>query len=209
VAILRGIPAKDALEVGQALIDAGVTVLEVPVRSKADKFAGLDQDAIESIKLFVKNFSAKAHIMAGTVLGADDIRPLRDLGLSFGLSPIFDPKVVAAAVKENMNFVPGIETLSEARHALAAGAHGIKPFPCVEKDAAGALVYRHSPAFIRTLASFVPCPIYPSGGIDWTTAPLYKAAGAAAINAGGELYTPGRLIADIVERAKKFVTALS
>lgn len=208
IAVLRGIKPDEARQVGDALIEAGFTCMEVPVRSKSDGFKTLDRDAIASLEILMKDSSAQANIGAGTVLEASDIADLQKIGIRDCLAPNFNPAVVAEAKRLGTNFIPGIETVSEGRAALAAGASALKLFPCVMREADGSILYRHAPSYIKTLASFCPAPIYPSGGIDWEIAKLYRAAGAAGINIGGELYTPGRSLADVGERARKFVAAV-
>lgn len=208
IAVLRGIKPAEAEAVGQTLITAGFTCMEVPVRSKSDGFKTLDKDALTSLAILMKSCSEAANIGAGTVLETSDITDLQNIGIRDCLAPNFNPTVVAEAKRLGTHFIPGIETVSEGRAALAAGATALKLFPCVIREADGSVTYRHAPAYVKTLASFCPVPIYPSGGIDWNTAPLYMAAGASGINIGGELYTPGRALDDIAERARKFVTAV-
>jgi 2-dehydro-3-deoxyphosphogalactonate aldolase len=210
IAVLRGLPKQDAPAVARTVLDAGFTVLEVTVRAKSDGFASLNPDALRCLELLIATHGAQAHIAAGTVKDAADIDVLRSLGIEVALAPNFNADVVAAARRAGMAFIPGVETLSEADAAFRAGASGIKVFPCVVKNPDGGTpVYRHSPGYIRTLTEFMPGPIYPSGGIDWASAPAYMSAGAAAINIGGELYKPGRSLTDIADRARKLTAAMA
>ncbi|MBV8061002.1 MAG: 2-dehydro-3-deoxy-6-phosphogalactonate aldolase [Alphaproteobacteria bacterium] len=208
IAVLRGINPTEAKQVGRTLVEAGFTCMEVPVRSKKDGFKSLDADALASLGILMKECSADANVGAGTVLETGDIAALQKIGIRDCLAPNFNAAVVTEAKRLGTDFIPGIETVSEAKAALAAGASALKLFPCVMREADGSITYRHAPAYVKTLVSFCPAPIYPSGGIDWTIAPLYRAAGAAGINIGGELYSPGRSLEDLADRARKFVAAV-
>ncbi|MDP9127614.1 MAG: hypothetical protein M3N08_05065 [Pseudomonadota bacterium] len=210
IAVLRGLPAEDALAVGQSLIGAGFTVLEVPLRTKTDGAAPLHPEALASLQILMENFGDRAHIAAGTVKEIGDIAPLKNLDVKTFLAPNFNPEVLLAARKQGIDFIPGIETLADGRAAVEAGATGLKVFPCFKKDAGlGQSECRHAPEFIQALSLAVPLPVYPSGGIDWHKAPLYMAAGARAINVGGELYKHDRSINEITERAQEFVRSVA
>jgi len=210
IAVLRGLPAQDALSVGQTLIDSGFTVLEVTLRMKTDGLYPIHPEALRSLELLITHFGEQAHITAGTVKDVADIEPLKRLRVETVLAPNFNPEVVAAARSQGIDFIPGIETLDDAKAAFEAGAIGLKVFPCFVKAVEGGQAEcRHSPDFIRTLADAVPLPAYPSGGIDWLKAPSYMASGAKGINVGGDLYTPERSLADIEERARQFVRAVT
>ena len=178
IAVLRGLPASDAKAVGAALVEKGLTVLEVPVRSKVDGFSTLNKDSLESIRILIDAFGERAHITAGTVKAVGDIQVLKAMGLTSSLAPNFTPAVVAEAKQQNMQFVPGIETISEANEAFALGAYGLKLFPCIQKNAnGGPALVRHSAEYLQLMSSFVPLPIYPSGGLDWDNLGGYLKAG--------------------------------
>ena len=65
IAILRGIRPDEAVPIGQALIDAGIDRIEVPLNSP---------DPLYSIERLAKAFGGHAQIGAGTVLTAEDVR---------------------------------------------------------------------------------------------------------------------------------------
>ena len=116
VAILRGLKPDEALAVGDALLDAGFTLIEVPLNSP---------DPFDSIARLVKHCGDSALVGAGTVLTTDDVARLGKAGGKLSISPNTDTKVIAAAVTAGMTAMPGYFTPSEAFAALGAGASAL------------------------------------------------------------------------------------
>jgi hypothetical protein len=141
VAILRGLTPQEAPAIGQALADAGLLILEVPLNSP---------DPLKSIALL-----SAAHpdrlVGAGTVYSAEQVRDIHAAGGRLIVSPHWDPAVVRQALDLEMACIPGVATPSEAFAAWQAGAHALKLFPAGSALAAGG---RHRPGqYGRLLAS--------------------------------------------------------
>ncbi|MFZ4761820.1 MAG: 2-dehydro-3-deoxy-6-phosphogalactonate aldolase [Alphaproteobacteria bacterium] len=206
IAVLRGLKPNDALAVGQLLVDAGITVLEVPVRKKADNFAVLDVESIRSIEILANKFGREVIVGAGTVKKVDDVAAVSQAGGEIIVSPNSVPTVIEAAVKAGLICTPGVETLSEAEAAFNLGATGVKIFPCASKHpVSGDIVYRHDPSYVKMLVDFLPGPVYPSGGINLDNMAAYWAAGVGALNIGGDLYKPGLSLDQLSARAGAYV----
>ena len=120
IAILRGVMPREAIPITQAILDAGITTIEVPLNSP---------EPFESIALIAKAFGDRALIGAGTVLTVDQVQKVSKAGGKIVVSPNCDPIVIAATVAAGMQSWPGIFTPSEAFVALQAGATGLKLFP--------------------------------------------------------------------------------
>ena len=120
IAILRGITPAEALDVTHALLDAGITKIEVPLNSP---------DPLDSIAAMVDAFGPSAQIGAGTVLGVDQVAQVAATGARLVVSPDTNPAVIAATVDAGLLSYPGIFTPTEAFAAIRAGATGLKLFP--------------------------------------------------------------------------------
>src|SRR3954451_14090805 len=108
-AILRGVKPDEIDAIGDALVEAGITVIEVPLNSP---------DPFESIKRLAARHGTRALIGAGTVLKASDVGRVRDAGGQLVVAPNFDAEVVRAAEAAGVAALPGVMTPSEGFAAL-------------------------------------------------------------------------------------------
>jgi len=191
VAILRGITPAEALPMGQALVDAGFRVLEVPLNSP---------DPLASISALAHAFP-QAWVGAGTVLRRQDVGPVQAAGGRLIVAPNFDEDVVFEARDLGMATLPGVGTATEAFAALAAGATGIKLFPAEMIP----------PAAVKALRAVLPAEalLLPVGGITPASLAPYLAAGANGFGIGSALYKPGVTAEVLRERAHAFTAALA
>ena len=189
VAILRGIEPGEALAVGDALVNAGFRVLEVPLNSPRP---------LRSIEMLVARCS-QAVIGAGTVLTPAQVRDVHAAGASLIVAPNFDAAVAAEAARLGMTYVPGVATASEAFAALAAGAAALKLFPAEMIP----------PAAVKALRAVLPasCLLLPVGGIYPGNMNAYRAAGASGFGIGSALFKPGMTAAEVAQAALDFRAA--
>ena len=190
VAVLRGLTPDEAAPIGDALVDAGFTLLEVPLNSP---------DPLASIATMAKRYAGRAIVGAGTVLTPQDVAAVADAGGALIVSPNTDPAVIRASVERGLISLPGYFTPSEAFAALHAGAHGLKLFP-----AEGA-----APAFLKAQRAVLPkaTKVLAVGGITPDTMPQWRAAGADGFGLGSNLYRAGKSAADVARDAAAFVQA--
>jgi len=189
VAILRGLQPIEALAVGQALVDAGWDLIEVPLNSP---------QPLQSIATLRKSFP-QALVGAGTVLTPEDVRQVHSAGGELIVSPNFNPAVVAEAVRLGMVCLPGVMTASEAFAALAAGASGLKIFPAE----------MITPQVLKALRAVLPAEtlVLPVGGISPLNMPAFRTAGANGFGIGSALFKPGMTPAQVAESAAGFEAA--
>ncbi len=189
IAILRGLTPAEAPAVGQALVDSGFALIEVPLNSP---------DPLHSIAALAQQ-QPQALIGAGTVLNAQQVKDVHAAGGRLIVSPNFNPAVVAQALALGMVALPGVATPSEAFAALDAGAHGLKLFPAE----------MISPATVKALRAVLPkeVALMPVGGITPDNMAPYLAAGANGFGLGSALYAPGRSAAQVAAQATAFVQA--
>ncbi|PTS75438.1 2-dehydro-3-deoxy-6-phosphogalactonate aldolase [Sphingomonas sp. HMWF008] len=192
VAILRGIRPDEVLAVGDALVEAGFTLIEVPLNSP---------DPLVSIERLARHLEGVAVVGAGTVLTTEDVAAVAAAGGRMIVSPNTNAQVIAASAAAGLVSLPGCGTASEAFAALAAGAHALKFFP------AEAI----SPSVVKALAAVLP-PTVPKlvvGGITPETMQPWVAAGAAGFGLGSALYKKGDAAATVATNARAFAAALA
>jgi 2-dehydro-3-deoxyphosphogalactonate aldolase len=192
VAILRGLTPADAVPVGEALVEAGVVVIEVPLNSP---------EPVESIRRLASRFGDSALVGAGTVMTEAQVAEVADAGGRLLVTPHADPALVRAAKARGMLAAPGFFTPAEAFSLLAAGADALKLFPA---EAA-------SPAVAKALLAVLPLgtALLPVGGMSPETIGPWRAAGAAGFGIGGSLYKPGDRPEAVGERARALRAALA
>jgi 2-dehydro-3-deoxyphosphogalactonate aldolase len=191
IAILRGVKPSEVEAVVEAVIEAGVTLIEVPLNSP-DPFA--------SIAIMAKAFAGRALIGAGTVLSVKDASRCHDAGAQLIVSPNMRVDVIAHSVALGMVSAPGCLTPTEAFAALDAGAHAIKLFP-------GEMV---SPAIVKAIRAVLPpaTKVLVVGGVTLETIPSYLAAGADGFGVGGSIYRIGNAAEMTGHQAALFVGAM-
>src|ERR1041385_1810409 len=100
-AILRGVKPDEIDAIGDALVEAGVTVIEVPLNSP---------QPFESIKRLASRHGHRALVGAGTVLTAADVARVKEAGGQLVVAPNFDADVVCAAKETGLATLPGVMT---------------------------------------------------------------------------------------------------
>jgi 2-dehydro-3-deoxyphosphogalactonate aldolase len=191
VAILRGVHPHEVEGIADAIIAAGVTIIEVPLNSP-DPFA--------SITLLAKACVGRALIGAGTVLSSADVARCHDAGSQIIVSPNMRPDVIAASVTAGMISAPGCLTPTEAFAALEAGAHAIKLFP-------GEMV---SPMVVKAVRAVLPhaATLLVVGGVTADNAIAFQQAGANGFGVGGSIYRAGTTAEQTGRNAATFTKVL-
>jgi 2-dehydro-3-deoxyphosphogalactonate aldolase len=189
-AILRGMKPEEVDAIGDALVEAGITIIEVPLNSP---------EPFESIKRLAARHSARALIGAGTVLEAGDVARVAQAGGKLIVAPNFDADVVRAAKAAGLASLPGVMTPSEGFSALKAGADGLKLFPAEIIP----------PAVFKAWRAVFPVDtlMLAVGGVGVDNIAAYRDAGASGYGIGSALYKPGRPPAEIGRLARALVAA--
>ncbi|MFN8895815.1 MAG: bifunctional 4-hydroxy-2-oxoglutarate aldolase/2-dehydro-3-deoxy-phosphogluconate aldolase [Betaproteobacteria bacterium] len=162
---------EQAVPLACALIDGGVKVLEVTLRTP------VALAAIEAIARAVP----EAVVGAGTLRLPADAKAARDAGSRFAVSPGYTVALGAACREAGLPLLPGVATGSEVMAAMADGLRFLKFFPAVQ---AGGI------PMLKALAGpFPDITFCPTGGITPETAPQFLALPNVAV-CGGSWLTP-------------------
>jgi 2-dehydro-3-deoxyphosphogluconate aldolase/(4S)-4-hydroxy-2-oxoglutarate aldolase len=169
IAIIRGITKDRILKTAEALLDGGISIMEVTMNN---------DDAFESIQLINKEFEKEVLLGAGTVLTTDQVEKSYNAGAKFIVSPNIEDSVVSKTKKLNMISIPGAFTPTEIYRAYNAGADFVKVFP------AGSL----GPEYIKSIkAPLENIPLLTVGGVDLNNLKEFINAGAVGVGIGGNL----------------------
>jgi 2-dehydro-3-deoxyphosphogalactonate aldolase len=190
IAILRGISPDEAVNIGQALIDAGLRLIEVPLNSP---------QPLLSIERLVVTAGGRALIGAGTVTSVAQVDQVFATGGRMIVAPNSDAAVIARAMERELDVLPGAMSPTEAFAACAAGARHIKMFPSSSLG----------PAHVRALREVLPSTsnLWAVGGTSAANLEQWLNAGAIGIGVGSSLYRPGTSSEAVFAVASELVAA--
>jgi 2-dehydro-3-deoxyphosphogluconate aldolase/(4S)-4-hydroxy-2-oxoglutarate aldolase len=169
MAILRGLPPGQAVELANRAWDAGVALLEVPIGRP---------EQVPALAATVAAGAERGRLVgAGTVITQEQVRAAARAGARYTVAPGLDPAVLAASLAAGLPHLPGVATGTEVQRAQAAGCGWVKAFPAVALGT----------AWFRAIRGPFPDLQYvATGGLAAGTIPDFLAAGArvAAVGAG-------------------------
>lgn len=169
--------AGDAVPLATALIEGGLSVIEITLRTAA---------AVQAIENIAEQLP-EVVVGAGTVLSVDQLQLARDAGARFIVSPGLDPGLVEAAGEAGLPVYPGIATATELQTARNLGLRTVKFFPAQLSGGVD---------MVKTLSAvFRDMRFMPTGGISADELPDYLAL-EAVIACGGSWLTPASAIAE-------------
>ena len=188
IAILRGITPLEAESVSDVLIEAGITIIEVPLNSP---------QPFETIERMVKFHGANGVFGAGTVLKEYDVYRVQEVGGQIIVSPNLNTLVIKKTKELNMYSIPGVFTATECFDALDSGADALKFFP------ASLLKEENFKALNAVLPeNTISIAV---GGISENTFPSWLKVNINGFGLGSNLYKPGMLVEEIKLKAENIV----
>lgn len=132
IAVLEIESEDNAVPLAKALLDGGITVIELALRTKA---------AFPSISLIAREVP-QMYIGIGTVIEPGQAQKVRkERGVRFAVSPGINAEIVKEAIAADLPFAPGISTASELELAISLGCRTVKFFPA---ESMGGLKYLKS-----------------------------------------------------------------
>ena len=190
IAILRGIQPEEIEAITQALLNAGIKQIEVPLNSPRP---------MESIKRMCKSFAGQGLFGAGTVRTLEEVKQLAELGADMVISPHCDIDIIKATKSYGMKSLPGMMTPSEAFTALQAGADGLKIFP-------GEII---TPVGFKVMKAVLPPETLSIavGGVNIDNFDAWRGAGIDGFGIGSALYKAGDSPDRVAQKAKAIVAA--
>jgi 2-dehydro-3-deoxyphosphogluconate aldolase/(4S)-4-hydroxy-2-oxoglutarate aldolase len=171
IVVLRRVePRSRLVDLVGELADAGVRLFEVTFDGDD---AGADLVAVREL------VAAQGGVVgAGTVRTAAQLEAAIAADAAFGVSPVFDPAIVEAALRAGLPFVPGASTPTEADAAWRSGATFVKLFPASSLG----------PTFVRELRGPLPeIEAIVTGGVEISNATAFLEAGAVAVGVGSAM----------------------
>jgi 2-dehydro-3-deoxyphosphogluconate aldolase / (4S)-4-hydroxy-2-oxoglutarate aldolase len=167
---------EDAVPMARALVDGGVRVLEITLRTPI---------ALQCMAA-ISGAVPQAILGAGTVRNANDARAAFKAGCRFAVSPGYTEALGRACRDIGLPLLPGVATASEVMTANADGFHFLKFFPA---SAAGGI-----PMLKALSGPFPDVTFCPTGGISVDTAPQFLALPNVKV-CGGSWLTPADAVA--------------
>ncbi|MEO5706575.1 MAG: bifunctional 4-hydroxy-2-oxoglutarate aldolase/2-dehydro-3-deoxy-phosphogluconate aldolase [Alteraurantiacibacter sp.] len=181
--------AGEARELAEALVDGGLKVLEVTLRTA---------DALTVLRRM--NLVRGAIVGAGTVTNKALLEDAMAAGAEFIVSPGLTEPLAHAAAKMGVPFLPGVATAGDIMRGMDLGLEQFKFFPAT---AAGGI-----PALKALAAPFFAARFCPTGGITAATAPDWLAV-PSVLCVGGSWVVPAGAPLDEVNRLAREATALA
>ncbi len=170
VLIMRGLRPDEAIAMAKVLVDEGAAFIEVPLNSP---------NAMDTIHILSDHFRGSGiHVGAGTVLKAEDVSRLHDIGCEYIISPNTSVPVIQKTKELGMLSMPGFKTPTEAFTAIDAGADCLKIFP------AGL------PSDIKIMSAVITLPVFAVGGVSTANLRDYLKVCAGA-GVGSSVYKAG------------------
>jgi len=188
IAILRGITPLEAESVSDVLIEAGISIIEVPLNSP---------QPFETIERMVKFHGDNGVFGAGTVLREYDVYRVHEVGGQIIVSPNLNTLVIKKTKELNLCSIPGVFTATECFDALDSGADALKFFPAsLLKDENFQALQAVLPENTISIAV---------GGINENTLPSWLKVNINGFGLGSNLYKPGMLVEEVKLKAQNIV----
>ncbi len=169
IAILRGVPESCIVPLGAALVEGGVTTIEVTFT---------DHDAAHKLVLLRQALAGRVCLGAGTITGVKRLEAALEAGAEFVVTPHLAPAVNALALQSGAPVICGAMTPTEIAQGIGQGCQFIKLFPAAPLG----------PAYLKAL--FGPYPeleVFVVGGINRDNLDAFMRAGALGAGVGGGL----------------------
>lgn len=171
IAVLVVDRAEDGVPLARALLEGGVDVMELTLRTPA---------ALEALKL-IRSEVPEMMAGVGTILTPEQARQAKDEGAAFGVAPGMNSRVVNEALKISLPFAPGVSSPSDIEQALECGCRLLKFFPA---EGCGGMAFLKNMAapYMHLGLRYIPLGGLHAGNIDtYVKDPMVHALGGSWI----------------------------
>jgi 2-dehydro-3-deoxyphosphogluconate aldolase/(4S)-4-hydroxy-2-oxoglutarate aldolase len=171
---------KHAVPLAKALVNGGVNIIELTLRTPVAMDAAID--IMEGVP--------EATVGFGTAITRDQIKQAAKIGVDFAVAPGCNPGILEAALEEGLSFAPGIMTPSDIEVALEYGCRMLKFFP---SETSGGMKHLNSMA---APYKHLGLQFLPLGGINLENAPSYLNSPLIAAIGGSWIAKPAMINAE-------------
>ncbi len=181
LALIRPVPVipvividdlEQAIPLAKALVEGGLIVLEITLRTSV---------ALQAVRL-IRDAVPEAVVGVGSVLDSFQFQQARQAGAAFAVSPGTTEELIAAAIDQELPWLPAAQTVSEMMRLRQAGYRFLKFFPA---ESSGGV------PFLRSVAGPVSDMRFcPTGGIDAGKAETYLKLPNVACVGGSWMCSP-------------------
>ena len=191
VAILRGVGPEEVVAIGEALVNAEIGIIEVPLNSP---------EPYDSIRRLTDTLGDRAIVGAGTVMTLEQAEAVAEAGGEIAVTPNTNPAIIKRSIELGMLPMPGWATPTEAFAAYHAGARYLKLFPAST----------YGPGHIKAVSAVLSdeCKLLAVGGVGASVAPAWLQAGIDGFGIGSELYSRGDSAEEVAAAAVKVVATI-
>ncbi|MEG1492288.1 MAG: bifunctional 4-hydroxy-2-oxoglutarate aldolase/2-dehydro-3-deoxy-phosphogluconate aldolase [Oscillospiraceae bacterium] len=199
IAIMRGVPADKIINTANALLNGGVTLIEVTFNQSGDLL-----ETSSAIRRLIEQFGDSICVGAGTVMTEEQVRLAHTAGAKYIISPDTNPQVIKLAKELGLVAMPGALTPTEISTAYRLGADIVKIFPCGN----------FGPEYVKAIKGPIShIPLAAVGGVGLENINEFISAGISCFGLGSNIVDKKMLaennFAGITALAKEYVRAIN
>ncbi|NLM69356.1 MAG: bifunctional 4-hydroxy-2-oxoglutarate aldolase/2-dehydro-3-deoxy-phosphogluconate aldolase [Firmicutes bacterium] len=190
VAVLRKFDTSKVVPLAQALVEGGITAIEITMDT---------ENALQAIADVRKALGKDIAVGAGTVLDPETGRAAMLAGAQFLVAPTLNVDLIRLGNRYGRMVVPGCMTPTEIQQACEAGADVIKIFP------AGVVTANF---FRNVLGPLDHITLMATGGVSIDNVKEYRAKGVDVVGVGGNLIDKEAIAAGQFEKITAYAAKL-
>lgn len=174
IAIIRGVDPGHVVEITQALLDSGISWLEVSLSE--------EEKGLECIRRISQAFPNQVHLGVGTVSTPSQVDASLKAGANYIITPGWDRELAKYVRSKKVTMFPGVFSPGEIMQAASLGIDTVKLFPVVNLGT----------SFIKNVSGPFPRMNWMAvGGVNKRNILELRSAGCSSFAIGSELVPRG------------------